>query len=345
MISLFVITPYTTSVTTTTTSDDDDIYVLRGDIIKNFKFDKFMNRSISQSGMVDGNRLVFESQPEWQVDKDNIQFLYSHDVGNKRYLYYKVAMTNTMNVYTNVPLGAAASYLTPVDEEFEIIDFEYYNEWGKLKEEWESEITWSHWNFGNIRQFNSQHNSWSGTLEMSFDIAQSPLPNIFKDEQGEEYTKSFDYITVSSVGVADSKFGLLSEDQPNIQTMTPQSYDAVSQARNSVSEESGREENLVLDPGTTMSDAFVLNSFDEGIVPPTPGSSSNPTLKNGEPIYDARNEEKSMTDCKFVVNIARLSPVIMEYGTSLSFNHWEGEWINVSNLSDGTASGGIPLAR
>ncbi len=87
--------------------DDQPVYLLSGDIVKNFQFDSFDDQPISIGGDSQDRKMSFEHIPVWKIAKDDIWLIQSYTEGDDVYIRYKVAMTNTINMYTSVNLGEA----------------------------------------------------------------------------------------------------------------------------------------------------------------------------------------------------------------------------------------------
>ena len=50
-------------------------YLLSGDIIKNFKFDKFKGTPVSAGGGVYGNKLKYKVAPLWRIDRGDVNLM------------------------------------------------------------------------------------------------------------------------------------------------------------------------------------------------------------------------------------------------------------------------------
>jgi len=304
--------------------DDENIYITGGDIIKNFRFESFDGFACSEGGTTTeyGDRLKLESGSVWKASKDDVDLQYAHQVEETVYLYYKVSMSNKINIYTNVKLDQASEKpLRASTEEFLAGKYAHYGLFGDFFYGWESNLKWTHYDFGDIRHHNYQNNYFSGDIVMSFDIASSPLPEIFQDAEGKDVIKEFDYIAISSVFVGTQSVGKLSNDMPTIVGLTPAEYDT---SRNTVSggetegTTNGFDYKWNPDPQLKVS-STPSNTFDSGIQPQSSGSSLNPTTKSGSPIWDARDKESSMTNCKFTYNLGSISPLVSEYSATLTY--------------------------
>lgn len=308
LITMVGFSPYLTQ--------DGSVYLLSGDVIKNFEFDRFDGDLIPLSKMMYENKLCFETQNIWRLEKDDIVKIKGYEVGGTTYLYYKVFMTNTINIFTNALLNQMSEKAEQVEEDFLAGHYRHSGLAGDHMFSWDSYITWKHWNFGDIWNYNYRNNVFQGSLEMSFDIAPSPLPDIF----GDYAYKKFDYIAVSSASVTSATHGKMSEDVPDILTATPEVY------REEYSSESGGDisgkvkggyENY-WDPDTDLDDMGITLSFDAGMSYQLSGSMF-PKNKDGTPIWDPEATGRSMTDCKIRYSVYSLSPVVAEYGGRLSW--------------------------
>ena len=270
------------------------------------------------------------------------------------YLHYKLKMHNTINIYTNVRLTDACETLNQKSTKYEVAHLMYYGVFGSAGEvfdDWRAHITWNYWDFGNIRNFNGDHNSFSGDLKMTFDIVDTSPPNFFSDAEGNDIVKDFEYMVVNSAGVDGSATGKLSEDQPEIVGITPEAYDEKS---------SGETDWSGGDPGSfhgvecgwspniNLNILYTPDSWDEGIQPQSVGSSLNPKLRDGSniPYTDAEKALKSQSDGSIYYNLGRISPVVHEYYGTLSWIHhdivlqdyWEGLTIKIKAVKNNRAS-------
>lgn len=315
LILLFPLLITTVSLSPIMTTEGS-LYLLSGDVIKNFEFDKFDGDTIPASNMMYDNKLCFETQNIWRLEKDDIVKVLAYNTGNTTYLYYKVFMTNAINIFSNVRLNQMSEKAEQVEKTFLAGSYEHQGIFGDHMFSWSSDITWNHWDFGDIWNYNYINNLFQGSLEMSFDIAPSPLPDIF----GEYAYKQFDYIAVSSASVTDATHGLMSEDIPEILTVIPEVY------REEYSEESGGDISgnveggfeYIWDPDIDLDNMGVTQSFDAGMSYQESGSMS-PKNKDGTPIWDPKDTGASMTDCRISYGVYSMSPVVMEYGGRLSW--------------------------
>lgn len=295
---------------------DGSIYLESSNIIKNFDFYKFDGDVIPVSNIMYTDKLAFETQNVWTLEQDDIIQLTAYDVGNTTYLYYKVFMKNAINIFTSVALNQMSKKAEKVEESFLAGHYEHDAVLHENDFSWDSYITWQHWDFGDdVWNYNFDNNHFEGSLEMTFDIAQNPLPEIV----GEFATKKFDYIAVSSAGVVSAEHGLMSKDVPEILTVIPEEY------REEHSEEFGGDAGDIeggfeayWDPDTDLENLGITSSFDASMSYQESGSMF-PKNKDGSSVWDPKDTGTSMTDCKIQYGVYSLSPVVMEYGGKLSW--------------------------
>lgn len=306
--------------------DEGSMYITSGDVIRNFKLESFNDEAISSSGTVisNGQKLKFELGEAWTANPEDLDMQYVSQVGEEVYMYYKVAFTNKMNIYTNVRLDDAVADGVSLDATTESFNAGFYHHYGCYGGDphiaWSSNLNWNHLELGNIRDHNADVNKFEGGIEMSFDIDQSPLPNTLTDENGQPATKNFDYIAVSTVSVAGSTHGLLSNDVPETVGLTPAEYETSRSVTSGGGARGGIAGSLSSkwNPSSSLGDLTILDTFDLGTQGQSAGSSMNPTTKTGGSIWDAKSE-KSMNDCKFTYNLGALSPLVQEYGQTMSY--------------------------
>lgn len=304
--------------------------VTDGDIIKNFDFKTIGSTPISYGGGVYNNKLKFEKGSAWTISKDDIEFISTTIQGDTVYLHYRLKVHNTINIYTNVRLTDACERLHQKSATYEIAHLRYCGVFGCTPEpfdEWYAYITWNYWDFGNIRSFNGQHNSYSGDLKMTFDIVDTTPPNFFEDNQGNSIVKDFEYIVVNSAGVDGSVIGKLSEDKPDIVGVIPEERTSERSDWNGGDPENFHGLQMGWYPDIEMNPVIPPDSWDEGIQPQSVGSSLNPKLKNGNniPYGDARLSCESQLDGSIYYNLGRISPVVHEYYGTLSWIYHDME--------------------
>lgn len=332
--------------------NDGEVYLLSGDIVKNFQFDSFDDQPISLGGDSQDKKMSFEHIPVWKIAKDDIWLIRSYTEGDDVYIQYKVAMTNTINMYTSVSLseavapypkipsednyqeigyedpmitsyGSDSSGLKRVTEDFLVASYRHSGLAGDHMFSWKAYLTWQHYNFGDIKDYNERNNDFEGDVVMSFDIAQSPLPN-FKTLTGNALTKNFDYIAVSSIAVVSNIMGKLNDQAPDIVGLTPKEYDASRNTKSAVDTFGSTAKNkwdATYDPNPKLVINQEVNAFDGGMSPQPKGSSMNPRRKDGGLIWNPATKQESMTDCKFIYNIDSISPLVTEHTATLSYNY------------------------
>ncbi|MCP6718938.1 MAG: hypothetical protein KJI71_01720 [Patescibacteria group bacterium] len=304
----------------------DDVYLISNDIIKNFKFESFDGNPVGLSGQTNDQKLQFESQASWRINPNDIQLVNIFTQGDDVYIRYKVGMTSKINMYTTVEInqGAENNLLNRITEDFLVAEYQHSGLFGHRMFGWEAYLHWTHYDFGNVKQWNSIHNDFGGDLVMSFDIAQSPLPN-FQTLSGDSLTKSFDYVAVSSIGVVDNLYGKLDDSLPDIVGLTPRKYEEkknILSPLDSFGGTAGNKWNAYYDPDINLNIlSDFSDSFDGGIMPQSAGSSMNPRTKSGSPIWDPKLQQSSMTDARFIYNLGSISPVVMEYSATLSYTY------------------------
>ena len=309
------------------------IYISGNDVIKNFRIESFDDEIITSGGTVPSkaSKLKFESSAFWTAFQDDITIITAYQDGDKVYLYYKIAMSTEIQAYTNVRLPDAipnGKNLDVIQERLLTGAFWHYGLYGGLPlDSWSSHYTWRHYDFGSIRTHNGANNMFSGDLKMSFDINPSPLPDIFSDPNGNSITPQFDYIGIDAIYVGDRYHGSLSEGEiPEVVSLTPSEF-RTTEGNEQVS--GGNREGSTLgynyrwNPNEVQSESRLLESVDFGIQAQSTGASLQARQKNGDPLWDSKNREESMTSCEFTYNIGSLSPIIQRYGATLTYNQQE----------------------
>ncbi len=305
--------------------NEESMVISSGDVIRNFRVDSFNDQPVGDGGTVLGlgSKLKFEVGSAWTTTKDDLQMLSVSQVGDKVYMSYKVTFKNKVNIYTNVKLQDAVATGISLDgtiEKFRAGSYRHYGCYGGAPHiAWDSDLKWNHLNVGNIRDHNTKNNVFTGDVGMSFDIDQSPLPNTLTDSNGNPATKEFDYIAVNSVFIGSSTNGLLSNDVPEITGLTPAAYETSKNSKSGGSRAGiagGYEAKW--NPRASLSGSRKLSTFDIGVTPQSVGSSMSPRTKSNGAIWTAKSE-KSMADCKFTYGLSSLSPLVTEYGSTLTY--------------------------
>jgi hypothetical protein len=302
-------------------SDTSNIYVSGNDVVKNFKLDDFDGDAITNG------KLKLETGAFWKTTPDDVELLVVYEEGDQIFFEYRVTMRNKINIFTNVDLEDAVE--TDLNVVHEVIPVGYYRHKSltdQTRVRWDSDLTWSHYDFGDVRSHNIANNLFSGDLKASFDINSSPLPDIFTDGEGRNVTKEFDYISVNAIYVSDSTHGKLSTDLPTIVGLTPAEYDLAERSNYNGAEQEGtmvhpeskKDYSNLWDPRVRLGTPF-YEPIDPGIRPMSVGASLNPTTKSGALIWDPKMRSESMTDCQFTYQLGALSPLVYQYSSTMSY--------------------------
>lgn len=236
-------------------------------------------------------------------------------------------MRNKVNIFTNVRLPQAVEKnFNPITEHFEAGTYEHLGLFGHYMDGWTSDLTWTHYDFGNVLQHNLENNLFSGSLKASFDINPNPIPLNFTDADGNQIEKQFDYISINAMWVSDKTVGKLSDDLPEFVELTPAHYEL--DERNDYTgaiQEGGMTTNTedddfshLWDPNPDLSDPS-YQCIDSGILPASVGVTLTPTTKDGSFTWDPVTNQKSMEDCEFTYNLGAISPLVYEYTSTLSY--------------------------
>jgi len=303
-------------------SDTSNIYISGNDVVKNFNVDS------SGIAALTSDKFKVETGAFWKATPDDVEVLGVYEVGTQVFLEYRVAMTNKINFVTNVHLGdATATDLNVVREDFHAGSYRHLALDGRTRVAWDSYLTWSHYDFGEVRSHNIANNLFSGDLKCSFDINPSPLPDLFTDEDGQTITKEFDYISVDGIYISDSTYGKLSTDLPVVVGLTPAEYDLAERSDYTGAEKEGT---MIADTNDDTDYTYLWNprvdlgtpifeTIDAGIRPMSVGASLNPTTKSGALIWDPTLRYESMSDCQFTYQLGSLSPLIYQYSSTMSY--------------------------
>lgn len=306
----------------------DNVYLVSNDIIKNFQFESFDYKPLTAGGESQDRKLKFEFGAVWRIEEGDVEKIGNVITdGSDVYIRYKVAMRNKINMYTTIDINQASEYgLKKVEEPFLVAKYSHYGLYGHFMRGWDDSIDWTHYDFGDIKTWNYANNDFSGDLVMSFDIAQSPLPN-FQTQSGDAISKNFDYIAVSSITIENNIMGKLDDSTPTIVGLTPRDYEASDSSKSQLDAfgstsmwDANYDPNIKLEIFDTP-----MNSFDGAMGPQTPGSTMFPKTKSGDNIWNPESRQTSMKDCEFRYNIGSLSPVVTEYYGQLSYDYIEYE--------------------
>ncbi len=307
------------------------LYITGNDVITNYELTSFDGRDINY-GIVDGldNRLITEPGAFWTATEDDLEIIGEPTInGDQATVQYFVTFRNKVNIYTNVKLHQAVE--TNLREITETIDIGYYQHlsWsGPTRIYWESNLYWTHYDFGDVIDYNTRNNHFTGLLKAEFDINPNPTPLNFTDNDGNRIETQFDYISINAMYLSDRKHGKLSEVLPEIDTIVPAKYeqDEVNYDTGGgvggtmIAEGSGDDYYSLWDPDITFTPANP-QVVDIGLNPGTVGSTLYPKTKDGSNIWDPAFDQKSMEDCSFTYNLVSLSPLVYEYRYTLSWNN------------------------
>lgn len=324
LFSIFILIPIC-SLPLDVSARDATQYISATDILKNFTFESIGDETIVSGGAFD-NKLRFDTQMEWILYKDDVTALnYIEDEGDT-YLKYRVVLRNKINMYTNVRINQMAQSMYEVKDTYLGMTYTHLGIDGGTSEYWQKYITWEHWEFGDIKNWNYQNNYFNGRIKMSFDIDDNPVPNTFGD-----YTdKNFDYIAVESAGIVTNTYGLMSDDMPDIIVLTQSEEE--SEVKDSATsfdfgnlEHDDKDYRSIIDPNVVVTvGSEPTESYDSSILPDTAGSSMDPETKAGGVLWDPENEQ-SMTGCNIYYDLSALSPVVYKYTGALSYTEYDLE--------------------
>lgn len=317
--------------------DEGDVYLVSNDIIKNFRFETFDGDPITLGGQLANGKMQFESQASWRINPDDIVLMNAYVDGDDVYIRYKVAMSSKINIYTTNTLVSCAkdNKLNKQTTSFLVAKYSHHGLFGHHMWGWDAHLDWTHYDFGDIHQWNGDHNVYSGDLKMSFDIAQSPLPD-FQTASGNAITKNFDYIAVSSMGVVSNVNGLLDDSAPNIVGLTPDEYETADVdvgALDDFGKTSAGSWDANYDPMINLHIfAEPQNVWGSSILPQTAGSDLHPTTKGGDPIWNPEAKQSSMPDCEFIYHVGFISPLVKEYYGRLTYQSINYQTIDECNF-------------
>ena len=306
---------------------EGDLYLKSGDIIKNFRFDTIGGKSISLGGNAWNSKLQFEAGSTWDIQKDDVEIISTIPVDDSVIYYYRISMTNKINIFTKVALnqGAENNQLKKITETYEVARYRHSGLAGDYMFGWTSDIEWQHYDFGNVKQWNLLNNKFSGDIVMSFDINPSPLPATITDSEGNVVSKNFDYIAVSSATVLSNDNGLLSDDMPTIIGIQPREYKSQDLPLDTPTSSLGGNVKTYVGEWNPDIDLNIprdpTNSFDIGIIPHSVGASMNPKTKAGGNVWNPSTTQKSMDDAKFIYSLGFLSPVVYEWEGTLGYTY------------------------
>ena len=316
-----------------------DTSISATDFVKNFEFVSIDSEPIVNEGAY-GNKLRFDTQSAWVLYPSDVYKVYTLEDKGTTYIRYRVNVRNRINMFTNFRLNQFSQYMYEVEDKPLAGTYRHNGLGGSTSYRWEEYITWKRWEFGDVRNYALNNLVFSGRVKMSFDIDPNPIP----DSIGSGTNTLFDYIAVSDAGIVTNIHGKLSQNMPTIVTISPSEYkssdlDTISSGKESVEGTAIKFANdgyaYKFDPDISITDSAIINAIDGSILPDTPGSSLNPKNKDGSAIYNPENEQ-SMTGANLYYDINSLSPIVYEYGATLSWNriyleteNYLGAWFTI----------------
>lgn len=306
-----------------------DLYITGNDVIKNYNFDSFDGNDI-----VDGavpaldNKLKFEPSAFWKTTEDDFEIINTYEIGDIVTIEYFVTMRNKVNIFTNVRLPQAVEKdFNTVTEPFQVGTYRHLALNGQTRVAWDSYLYWTHYDFGNVLNYNLQNNLFSGALKASFDINPNPIPVNFTDGDGNLVEKQFDYISINAMWVSNKTHGLLSTDLPVFVELTPAHYKAIerndytggSTGGTMIADTDDDTDYIQLwnpDPDLTTP---TYQNIDSGIQPASIGATLTPKTKEGVDVWDPAKNQESMESCAFTYNLGAISPSVYEYYSTLNY--------------------------
>jgi len=303
-------------------SDAANVYVTGNDVVKNFKIDSFDGDALANG------KIGVETGAFWKTTPEDVELLVVYEEGTQVFLEYRVTMRNKINVFTNVRLGDAVEKdLNAVHEVFPVGSYKHLALDDRTRVSWSSALTWTHYDFGDVRSHNVANNLFSGDLKASFDINPSPLPDLFTDDLGQNVSKEFDYIAIDAIYVSGSTHGKLSADLPEIIGLTPAEYDLSERNAYNGAGQGGtmiadndidKDYSHLWNPTVRLGTSF-YETIDPGIRPMSVGASLKPTTKSGALIWDPKMRSESMTDCQFTYQLGALAPLVYQYFSTMTY--------------------------
>lgn len=326
IVCLFFINPFILKTPSANAASIGTEYISASDILKNFKFESIGSEQIVDEGAFD-NKLRFDTQAAWLLYRDDVTLLTKKELGGSTQLKYRIVLRNKINMYTNVRVDQMAEFTYPIEEKILGCTYVHQNLNSKIVDEWKSYITWEHWDFGDIYNYNWKNNYFSGRIKMSFDIDDNPIPSSIG---GNTKTK-YGYIAVSEAGIANNIWGKMSDDMPDIVDLNPHEVKSATKA----SATSDIAEHSTADDGTYSAKlkpniAFNVDntpdqSFDASILPDTAGGTLDPKNKDGSSIWDPSKKEASMTGCNLYYDLNSLSPIVYLFEGVMSYTEYDLE--------------------
>lgn len=293
-----------------------DIYITSGDVIRNFKMESFNGMEITSGGTVVGldDQIKFEMGALWTTNPNDVVPVYVSQVNDIVYIRYDIPFYNSFNAYTNLDMNECTNAsLDSIEESIQCAEYRHRGLFGDTLWMWKAFLKWNHLDIDGIRDYNAQHNIFSGDIKFSFDIDDSPLPDSLTDYNGNPITKQFDYIGIKTIFLNEGVDGLLSAETPTVVGTVPDDYVMTDPGKFKDGTQSS------YDPTPTLNDPFISDTADMRLQYQSNGSSCNPTQKGGALLYDPEEKESSTENCEFSVNIGSLSPLVTLYSSTLSY--------------------------
>jgi len=313
------------SIGTSSTSEDfnptDTIFLSPNALIKDFSFDAIDNLSIS-GNQAFGGRLQMQRGANWIIDKDDVEVIHSYKSGNRTVSYLSVPAKMNITFFTNINLDKASRKMVKKQDEYQVGYLKHLNQIGFTRYKEEQNIYYSYYDFGDIQEYNSLYNDFSGSIDMTFNLVDTGLPQTV-DFSNTTHEKSFQYVGVSSAQVNSYYTYNLTPSAPNLYGQAPNSPESDERASWETDDQPIAEDgytlhwdhNISVDPITPAS-----VSFDGGIIPQAEGSSLSPTLANGSDTWSG--EYRSMPDCKLSYSLSSISPIVKEYYSELQYTSY-----------------------
>ena len=297
------------------TGQDTSVYISATDIIKNFKFTTFDGETIVNDGVYN-NKLRFDKQAAWRLYKNDVTLVSKQEIGDSTILRYRLVVRNAINIYTNVKLSQMSSNIMKVPGKYLGVRYIHFNLGQRSYTTWSQYVTWEHYDFGDIKTYNTRNNIFSGRLKMTFDIDTNPIPDTFGTGTSTEYG----YITISEAGVVTSSWGKMSTNMPTIVNLSPSEEESGFKDGFNDGTAGVEAVNLDIEPGTEITVwEGPAESFDGGVQPESVGDSLNPTNKDGSDIWDVEAEEKSMSGAELNYDLDKLSPIVYLWKGKLEY--------------------------
>jgi len=312
------------SLQTSTTSDDfdptDKIYLTGDSLIKDFSFDSINNETIT-GNQAFGGKLQLQRGANWIIDKDEIETIYSYISGNRTISYLNMPVKINISIATNVNLAQGSRKMAQMQDEYQVGYLKHYNILGLTRYTEEQYLYYTYYDFGDVMSYNSLYNDFSGSIDMTFNLVDTGLPQIVEFDNS-TYQKSFQYIGVRSAQVNNYHTFNLTTSEPNLYGLSPNAPESDERGGFSTdTEPTAIDYELHWDHDVSVTPITPASlSFDGGITLQAEGSSLTPTLANGSDTWSGVYQ--SMPDCKLTYNLASISPIVKEYYSELQYTSY-----------------------